>query len=125
MALCLIGKGRGGNYISRKVQQELVEAGCYVLQQFTLCDVDQTKIQILSGADLCQILWLSHCSEEVQASPIANLSKIIVFSLFNIVWISCPSLGSLPLRRTCCRAHKWFFSRDSIFSLSHFFFGET
>lgn len=79
----------------------------------------------MSGADLCQILWLSHCSEVVHASPIANLSKIIVFSLFNIAWISCPSLESLPLWRTCCRALKWFFSRDSTFSLLHFFYGET
>lgn len=45
--------------------------------------------------------------------------------LSNIAWISCPSLESLPLWRTCCRALKWFFSRDSTFSLLHFFYGET
>lgn len=101
-------------------------AGCYVRQRFTLCDVDQTTIQTLSGADLCQIHWLSHCpSEEEHAFPIAKLSKIIVFSLFNIDWISRLSLGSLALENLLQSTQKWFYSRDSSFSRLHFSHGDT
>lgn len=90
------------------------------------CDVDQTKIQTLSGADLCQILWPSRCpSEEEHASPKAKLSEIIIVFLFNIYWISHLSLGSLALENLLQSTQKWFYSRDSSFSLLHFFHGET